>query len=215
MKLVRVRSFVAFVCNALTLSFVTVCVIGFFVSFGEGNMKTSGFDAFRFYTVDSNVLAAVAGLIMIPYNLMGLGKGKFRVPKWAILVKFVAACAIMVTMLTVLFILGPAIGYEDLFVGNNFYMHLVCPLMCFGSFVLCESGTSKIKIGESLLGAIPVVLYGGVYFYNVIISQAWSDFYGFTNLGSWQVVSAVFVVCSIVLCMIIMLIFNALSRAFK
>ncbi len=215
MKLVRFRSFFAFVCNALTFVFVTICVLGFFVSNGQGNMQVTGFEAFKFFTVDSNVIAAIACLLMMPFNLRSLAKGKLRIPKWAIIAKYIGVCSITVTLLTVIFMLGPNAGFDNMFAGNNFYMHMVCPILCISSFLICECGSAKIGLVQGMIGIIPVLIYGGIYYYNVMISQVWTDFYGFTLNGNWQINAAIIIVGSMVVCMLITVLYNTIAKLFK
>ena len=135
--------------------------------------------AFRFFTVQSNALCAAAALLMCVAPAA----------PWVRLLKYVGTAAVTVTMLTVLFFLGPSMGgYRDLLKGADFYMHLVTPLLALISF--CGFERRGLGFGLSLTGLIPVALYGTLYAYKILLAppgKAWEDFYGFNKTGRWYI----------------------------
>ncbi len=132
--------------------------------------------ALRYFTVLSNLLCAVSAVLicLAPDAL------------WAWTLKFVGTAAVTVTMLTVLFFLGPAYGYKALLSGSDLIMHLVTPLLALASFLVFERRQESLLL--AFLGLLPVALYGVLYGYKILAAppeKAWEDFYGFNKGGRW------------------------------
>ena len=75
--------------------------------------------AFRFFTVQSNVLCALAALITAVCRLAG------NLPGWAWLLKYIGTAAVSVTMVTVFVFLAPSIGkgwVDILLKGGDLFM---------------------------------------------------------------------------------------------
>lgn len=52
------------------------------------------------------------------------------------------------------------------FGGNNFFLHVICPLMILLSFLLIESDY-RYTVKDNLMCLIPIVIYGGKYIWEV------------------------------------------------
>lgn len=137
----------------------------------------------RYFTVQSNVLCAAASLMVVIFRIIGV------MPEWVLVLNYVGTTAVMVTLLTVLFFLGPSMGgYKDLLSGGDFYLHLICPLLALISYLMVD----RVDVGfiMVLYGILPVILYGLLYLYKVILDaedRRWEDFYGFNRGGKWPV----------------------------
>ena len=134
----------------------------------------------RYFTALSNILCAIAALAVVIARLCG------HVPQAVLVLKYVSTCAVAVTLLTVLFFLGPMIT------GPDFWLHLVCPVLAIVSLLAWDQPSPGI--GAVLLGALPVAAYALLYLYKVLYAPAekrWDDFYGFNRGGRWPVSFAV------------------------
>ena len=60
----------------------------------------------------------------------------------------------------------------------------------------------------SLLGVIPVILYGFVYLYEVVMIGRWDDFYGYNKNGKWPVSMAAMFVGGFLVCVMVRVLFN-------
>lgn len=183
------------VCNLLNLIAVAVCVARFFLRSGDGNMRVSGWQGFIYFTVDSNVLAALSSLALAIFCLRHWGKGELRLPRWLLTFKLAGTSAVTLTLVTVLAFLGPLYGYGSMFVGSNLFLHLLCPLLCIGSFVFLERG-ARLPFSATLLATLPTVVYGAVYMTCVVWLHVWQDFYGFNMGGMWFVSAPVMILVS-------------------
>ena len=136
----------------------------------------------RFFTALSNLLCALAALVVAVCRLGG------ELPYWAGVLKYAGTAAVTVTMLTVLFFLGPTIGYKKLLTGPDLWLHLVCPLLAIVSLLLWDK--PDMPFGAVIFGTLPVVLYGAMYVYRVLYApeaRRWKDFYGFNRGGKWPI----------------------------
>ncbi len=160
-------------CNCLIFFITLPLTVLFFRKDGKWD-AARGKKAFRFFTVQSNVFCAAAAMLLCFFPSSRL--------VW--LLKYAGTAAVSVTMLTVLFYLGPVYGYKKLLAGSDLFMHLVTPLIAILSFTLLEK--RGMGFAEALSAMIPVILYGLLYVYKIKFApegKAWEDFYGFDQGG--------------------------------
>ena len=138
---------------------------------------------FRYFTTLSNVLCAIASLIVVICELCG------SLPFWALLLKYVGTAAVTVTMLTVFLFLGPTShDWKGLLTGTPFFLHLLCPVLAIVSFLVFEK--TAMPAWTIAIASLPVPVYGALYMYRVIYApeeKRWEDFYGFNRDGKWAV----------------------------
>ena len=179
----RGRMIAAAVCNLLIFAFTVYCMSRFFTVGGDGNMAVMNTRAFQYFTVDSNLLVALASLLLLIRQLRCLWKGK-PVPKVLTALKYVGTVAVSVTFFTVFCFLGFLYGYRSMIAGTNLYMHLITPLLAMLSFCILEREPA-LRFRSVFLGLIPTALYGIVYMVMVVALRRWYDFYGFNMGGRW------------------------------
>lgn len=155
-----------------------------------------GLKAFRYFTVLSNAFCGIAGLGMVLAQLSGPASTAMTT------IKYLATVSVTVTLLTVFLFLGPTQGgYRELLRGRDLYMHLLGPVMAIGSYCLLEK--RALSFAASMLGVLPVILYGAVYLYKVVYDREerrWEDFYGFNKGGRWPVALAAMLVGNLAVC---------------
>ena len=157
----------------------------------------NGLAALRFYTLLSNLFCALASLALA----LALSGGE--VPRWVWLWKYVGAAAVTVTLLTVLFFLAPTAGFKAMFSGRDLYLHLIGPLLAIVSFCFFER-FYPLSLPLSLTGLLPVILYGLVYLYKVVLcpeAKRWEDFYGYNKTGKWPVSFAAMMIGGALVCL--------------
>ena len=185
-------------CNSVILIVTAVLTLRFFRSDGKWNAER-GKGAFRFFTVQSNVLCAVSALLLCV----------FPSPRWVWLLKYTGTSAVTVTMMTVLLFLGPKMGYGQLFKGSDLFMHLIIPLLAVLSFSLYEK--RGMSFWEALWGLVPVALYGSLYVYKIMIAppdKRWNDFYGFNQGGKYYISLPAMLIGTFLICMGLMALQN-------
>jgi len=156
-----------------------------------------GLKQFRYFTVLSNALCAI-GALAVAISQAG---GSLSHPVFVL--KYIGTVSVTVTILTVFLFLGPSQGYGNVLSGDFFYMHLVGPLSAILSFCLLER--RRMTLGTAMLGALPVLLYGAVYIYKVLLApegRHWEDHYGFNRGGLWPVAAAVMLAGTCAVCLL-------------
>jgi len=168
------------VCIGVTMNLTTL----YDVNFDHMGIKT-----FCMFTVLSNILAGIAMILVIPYAVDGLRTHSYHLPRWIVDLVYVGVTAVALTFLVSLCILAPVKGFKLIFTGSRFFLHGVCPLLAIIAF--CFFMTEKeIRLKDSLLPLIPVLLYAAVYYVMVVVigedRGGWNDFYGFaTRIPVW------------------------------
>ena len=181
------RTVLSLIINIL-IFVITVCVvISYF--FTEPNLLIqNGFDAFRFFTTDSNVLVAIASVTVAIADIrILLGKTE-NLPKAILMFKFVGTACVTLTMTATVGFLMPVYG-TFVMQGSLIIVHAITPLMALLSFVFLEN-VYRISIPQSLIGTIPMMLYGLVYAF-MVTHHIWDDFYQYNRGGHW-LLSAIF-----------------------
>lgn len=171
------RWIIASLCNAA----VTVWMLVILLS--EKHKKGAGF--FRYFTTLSNVFAMAGSALILPFCLISVVSGQASVPGIVQGFKYVSAVSVCVTFLTVMLFLGPTQGYPLMFAGDGLYLHLIGPLLSVGSCCFAEKGVPALP--AALIGLLPTVIYGTVYYLQVIVKKRWEDFYGFNRGGKWYI----------------------------
>ena len=124
-----------------------------------------GEQSLTFYTENSNLFSAAVCLLVAVCQLWALLSGR-ALPRWVKRLKFIAACCLTLTFLTVVFVLAPYYPDEGgvvflLTESSMLYHHLLNPLCAFVSFVLLER-EPKLPARCVPLALVPTMLYGSV-----------------------------------------------------
>ena len=168
------RQKTALVLNCLIVAFTifaTICVIlGFKFMQDISILSEKNFKSFRYFTIQSNLLAALVALIYIIFKCSPAGKNCEKLPSWLYLLKLAASTAVAFTMFITVFYLAPTSknGYFSLFMNSNLFMHFLTPMLCIISFIFFESAEKK-PLKTSFIGAIPAALYASFYTPNVLL----------------------------------------------
>jgi len=184
--------------NAINILIFVITAISFLFCFrkdGRWDLR-AGKKSLRFFTILSNLFCAVSALLWVLSSSY-----------WAWLFKYVGTVAVTVTLLTVIFFLGPNMGYKPLFSGKDLYLHLCGPLLAIVSFCFMECQFA-LSFSLSLLGILPVIIYGFVYLVEVVILKNWEDFYGYNKDGKWKISMAAMFAGGFAVCMLIRILYS-------
>ena len=211
-KISLVMNAASFLIFAVGLVFM---LIGFQFMGYEKRLSATTAEAFRFFTVDSNVIAGIACLIMVIFEIRLL-KGKTEsLPAWLYSLKHIATVGVAITFFTVLLILAPFFegGFFALYMNSNLFFHLIIPLLCMISFMFFE-GTRRLRFGQTFLGIITMLVYGVFYAANVMTHMSGGqvsskyDWYGLFSgtIAPWPVMMAIMVVMAWIISFLLWLI---------
>ena len=195
MKTKRIFNLVSLFMNMLVIMFTVYAMVYNFrtdIVQNDAWFGFRGFKCLRFFTVLSNVYAAIACGIMLFFNAKNIIGDEYDFPLWASVVKFSATAAVSLTFVTVVFFLAPYAvfygkSYFSLFTNNNFFMHFLSPVLCIASTLVFER-SEPLGFKRTVFGVLPAVAYSLVYTPLVIIGEengGWPDFYGFTFGGNY------------------------------
>lgn len=137
--------------------------VAFMAIHGIALMMHRGWAILRFYTVLSNLLAAVACLLCAGCFFFGT-----EAPGWIRYLKLAATLGLTLTFLIAAAVLAPDMGFYEIFLeGAVLYHHLLCPVLCIISFLLFDR-ISVSPLTGAVITAVPTVIYGIVaYILNI------------------------------------------------
>ena len=209
----KTKNIISLIINA-AIFVTTVIVLIFTLFFRVDPLIKHGYETFKFFTTDSNILCAIAALIVLIFQIRILtGKSK-EIPRWAMILKYIGTTAVMVTFTVVMTFLGPLYTYYFVLKGTAFYMHLVGPLLALVSLWLFEP-YYVIPKRVIHLAVIPTAVYGAVYLTEVLIIgefDGWDDFYGFNTGGMWYLSVAMIILGTYILAIVIRLLHNHCTK---
>ncbi|MBQ9545038.1 MAG: hypothetical protein IJV00_07920 [Clostridia bacterium] len=162
--LLRRRSAAALCCVILTLIIAFYSILtGVGITVGDLGLNWSF--SFIYYTMLSNLFAALSAAFVFPYTVEGVRRKRFVLPEWAAVLYYVAASSIAVTMVFVFAFMSWNYP-EEAFGGANLATHVICPILIILSFFQTESGRI-FTFRDRLLGAVPFGIYSIVYLVEV------------------------------------------------
>lgn len=181
----------AVVLNIAIFVLVVVAVVWMMTDNSEFSLSGRRLQAFRYFTVDSNILMGIAAGVMAVAQTGVLKGKKESVAPWLYVFKLVSTVGVAITMLVTVFYLGFVIptGFLSLFYHSNFIMHLAVPVLSIVVFVLYEK-TDSAALKCNFFSFVPIVLYGiyyGITAYahmeNGVVTQGY-DWYMFFRFGA-------------------------------
>lgn len=165
------NSIIALIAGLIVL-FCTLMAVFWAISYYDAGML-------KYFTLLSNLLAAIGAAFMIPFAVEGIRKKRFSLPRWVVLFQFSGTVCVIITMITSLALILPTQGIEQALARYNFWLHIVSPLATAVLFQTIESNVIVTK-KETLFCMIPYFVYMLAYFINVIVLKIWRDIYGTT-----------------------------------
>lgn len=178
--------------DLLVVAFVCYAVMGMFFSRRNGVLVAGGWSAFKYYTVLSNVFCSLSCLCSA---LCFMLRKEPVLPSWLYLFRLMGSSVVTVTLLVVLFFLGPRFGYPMMFEGVNLWLHLIAPVLAIIGQLMLKTG-NRLPFSASLWGIVPTAVYGVVYI--TVNAVGWTgksnpatDIYRFLYWG-WGVGAVIF-----------------------
>lgn len=152
----------------------------------HGALSSTGLRSLRYFTVLSNLLEGIASLVYA-IGLIRLLRGGAPLPRGIVTLKYVATVSVALTFVTVLCFLGPGYGFDKMYTGANFWMHLVIPVLAMLELFLLDRDP-RLPIGRTFLATAPMLLYALFYTGNLLMNGMETgghsnDWYGFAKGG--------------------------------
>lgn len=206
---VKTKAVISIIINILMTLITAGIIISYF--FIKNFLIRTNQEIFWYFTTDSNILAGIAAIVVVIFDIQILRGKRKAIPKPAIILKFAGVVAVMITMMTCLVYLAPKYGFSFIFGGSFFHMHLAGPLMAFISLCFFDQG-ERLGFLEAQLAHIPCVIYAVVYFVMVnAIGEAnggWRDLYHFSENSTWYIAAVLLTVQEFILLTATRLVYN-------
>lgn len=120
-----------------------------------------GLTMLMFYTVDSNILALLASLLVGIYALKAYKSG-VKIPESIKMLKYVSVCCLTVTFIVVVLVLAPMNGIKGyqmmLFSGDMLFHHLISPVLSILTFLMFDR-VSYSNSKSASFALIPTIIY--------------------------------------------------------
>ena len=164
---------------ALAAGILVVCLAAVAVTTKLLDYAYAEENRLHYFTIQSNILAAVGAAFLIPYAIEGIRKKRFTLPRWLVVFHYACAACAAITFVTAIVIILPVMGRTAV-TGTDFWMHLIVPICNVVLFQCVETGT-RLSRRDTLIALIPYWLYIIVYYIEVCVigkeNGGWSDFY--------------------------------------
>ena len=162
------------------------------------------------FTLVGAALAAISALILIPFNIIGIVKGK-ALPKSLVALKIVGAGTLLTSIVADVVWIGLIISGDPLlmfggfsFTSYLFMLHFIVPVASLVSALFLDMAT-KVKWKNTLWALLPSIAYGGVYVLNIFLQfsegtgVASFDSYGVFNIVNGQLVFTILILVGVAL----------------
>ena len=167
----------------LTAVSLTLNIINFY----QEESPEAGLGTLRMYTTLSNILATLAASICIPFQIDGLRKNKYKLPKWVVEVMYIGAVGVFLTFSIAITFISISQGFMyAMFTRSNLFMHTLNPIFITILFTVAISD-AHIKFNRVFFTIIPTFIYALLYFILAFVAQVWRDHYHVQNLIPWPV----------------------------
>ena len=203
--------------NSIVAIVTTAVILSFFLGNKDAFIR-SGPQSFRFFTTDSNVLSMIGAMIMIPFEIRVLTGKAEKLPRFAVVVKYICTASVTLTFFTVMLFLGPAFGYPLFLNDTGIFTHLLLPMFAFYTFTLLETNC-EISFKHVLWALVPTLIYGSIYLTQTVFigeqNGGWQDFYFFNTGGYWYMSASVMFIASMVINLLVMSLHNNTYKKYK
>ena len=198
---------ISLILNVLIFLFVlfgTIIMMNGIKFMGDDIVLTeSKIEAFKFFTVDSNVLMGLGAIVFAYFDYLVLSKKKKEIPKGVYLLKHIATVGVVLTFVVTAFYLAPFSDYSyfDFFKNSNLFFHLIVPVLSTIVYIFYEGNKQDKK--AVFYGIIPMIIYA-IYYIIVYLMNCNSnapkdsyDWYGLISNDIFKSITSIFVMLAL------------------
>lgn len=180
--------------------------------FFDSGSSEAGLGTLKMFTTISNVIAAFAAAMCLPFQIDGLRRDKYRLPSWIVIVMYVGTVGVFLTFFTAITLISTYQGFvETMLTRSSLFMHTINPILITVLFVAVVSDT-HIKFPYSFISLVPIFIYMFVYFIMVFVVGAWSDHYKADAFIPWPVSLILVVLVSFGICQLLRILHNLTNK---
>ncbi len=191
----------AFVASALNIA-----------NYYHSEKPEAGLGTLRMFTTLSNILAAFAAAMCLPFQIDGLRRDRYKLPSWIVIVMYLGAVGAFLTFVAAATLISAYQGFvKAMFLKSNLFLHTINPILITSLFVLVISD-SHIKNFYSYIAMIPLMIYMFVYMFMVFVFQVWRDHYYTNSFIPWPVTFVLLVILSFGICQLLRVLHNLTNK---
>ncbi len=170
----------------LNIAFIAAEVWAFITLF-----KDFGWSLIQQFGMLSNIVAVIASLVGLVFTVLALLKGDSFIPMTVKFVKYIAATAMALTFVMILFLLAPRAAFD----GDSFFAYyafplfitnLICPVLSIVDFIFL-SPSERLEGYHFIMTLLPAVIYMIVLFILNGIGTVQGPYY-FLEIKSYPVI---------------------------
>ena len=196
--------------TVIALTFVAVALN--LIDYFQVETPESGIGTLRMFTTISNILAAVAAALCLPFQIDGLRRDRYNLPSWIVLLMYVGAVGTFLTFSTAITVISAYQGFvSTMLQRSNVFLHTINPLLITFLFVMVISDT-RIKFSRSFIALSPIVIYMFIYFIMVFVAKVWRDHYKTDAFIPWPVSLLLFITLSFGICQLLRYLHNLTNK---
>ena len=155
--------------------------------FFDSGSSEAGIGTLKMFTTISNIIAALAASMCLPFQIDGLRRDRYRLPYWIVVVMYVGTVGVFITFSIAASIISAFQGFvTTMFTRSSLFMHTINPILITILFVLVVSD-ARIKFSYSFISIVPVFIYMVIYFFMVFVFKVWTDHYKTDAFIPWPV----------------------------
>ena len=212
-KINKMRYISGIVICSLVVIMTFVALAFSLTDFYKSGSSEAGIGTLKMFTTISNVIAAFAAAVCLPFQIDGLRRDRYRLPSWIVIVMYVGAVGVFLTFFTAATIISIYQGFvKTMLSQSGLFMHTINPILIAILFVLVVSDT-RIKFSYSFISVAPVVAYMILYFIMVFVAHVWTDHYKTNAFMPWPVSLLLMISISFGICQLLRILHNLVNKA--
>ena len=194
----------------IILTFVAVALS--LSDYFDSGSSEAGIGTLKMFTTLSNIVAAFAAAMCLPFQIDGLRRDRYKLPSWIVIIMYVGAVSVFVTFFSAITIISIYQGFvKTMFTKSSLFLHTINPILITLLFVLVVSDT-RLKFSHSFISIIPVVTYAIVYFIMVFVAHVWKDHYKTNAFMPWPVSLLLMMSISFGICQLLRFVHNLVNK---
>ena len=204
----KMRYISGIVLCSLVIIYTLLALILNLINYYAHKDPEAGAGTLRMFTTISNLIAAFAATMCLPFQIDGLRRDRYKLPPWVVVVMYVGTVGVFLTFFTALTLISAYQGFvKTMFNDSNLYLHTICPISISLLFLLVISDV-KIKFIHTIIAMIPVLAYMLLYYIMVFVTKEWRDHYYTNTFIPWQISLVLLLGVAFGICQLVRLIHN-------
>ena len=185
----------------------------------NSEFENMGLKTFRMFTTLSNLILSVGAILAIPYQIEGLKKNNYHLPRWIVYFLYSGVTGVSVTFVTAISVISISEGFKDaMFNGTNLFMHTINPITAILLFTIVNDD-HHLYYKSIIYAFLPEFVYSIIYIIMAfIIGEAnggWTDHYKFNEYIPWPITLIVMYAMTMGIALLIRLIHNHVHKKRK